>query len=394
MVAAMSAPLSPPRLHTLVLMSSLSVLTLTMFLPSLGSLAEDFAISYGRATLAFSGYLVASAALQLLFGPLSDRYGRRPVALGAILAYTFASLGCALAPNFAVFLIFRLIQSAIIGCAVMAPAIIRDMYEPGTAARRLGLMAMVMSLAPLFGPMVGGVLETSLGWRASFYVYAVLGLALLALIWFDLGETNTASKSSFRAQMRGYPGLLAARPFWGYALCMMLSVGAFFAFLAGAPLVAGPSFDLNAAQLGLVMGGITGAFGIGNAVSVRLAGRHGLFPMILAGRLVAVLGLSAALAGFLIGPGGLAIYMAGVLCVGLSNGLTMPSANAGVLSVRPDLAGSAAGLSGAMIVAGGAVVTSSVTPVLTLNPTPFRHLVILLLIATLALATLALVPRR
>ncbi len=353
----MRAAQSPPTLITLIFATALSVLTLNMFLPSLAHMSEDFGVDYGLMNVAVAGYLFVSAVLQLIVGPLSDRYGRRPVLLIAMVIFVAASIGCVLAESIWVFLSFRMIQAAVVAGPVLSSASIRDRYPPNEAASKLGYVAMAMSLVPMLGPMLGGALDMLFGWRAGFVLYSLLGAGVLLLLWADMGETNTNRSSTFAAQMREYPHLFRARRFWGYALCAAFSIGGFFSFITGAPLVAAAWFDLSPAMLGLGIGIITGGFMVGNFVTGRIAKRTQLTTMILFGRVVASVGPFCGLLLFIGNMGSVWVFFGSAICVGFGNGLTNANASAGVMSVRPKLAGSAAGLSGALIVALGAVLT-------------------------------------
>jgi Bcr/CflA subfamily drug resistance transporter len=289
------AATSPPRLITLVLLSALSILPVNMFLPSLATMAGDFGVDYALVNLSVAGYAGVAAVLQLLLGPLSDRYGRRPVLLGGLATFVLASLGCALAADIWTFLACRLLQGAVVSGYAVSLAVIRDTTEARRAASLIGYVAMAWAVAPMLGPLLGGTLEQYLGWRASFWTFVVLGAALFALCWTDLGETNRQRSQSLAAQFFAYPELLRSARFWAHALCMAFSTGAFYAFLGGVPLVASTHFDLSASALGLAMGSITAGFMLGSFLSGRYAQRFPLAAMMLAGRIVACSGLLAGL---------------------------------------------------------------------------------------------------
>ena len=233
-----AAATTPPKLSTLVLLTALSVLSLNMFLPSLSNMAEDLETDYALVSLSIAGYLAITSFLQLIMGPLSDRFGRRPVLLAGLVIFSFASLVCALATNIWVFLAFRLLQGAVISGAALSRAVIRDIAPEQEAASMIGYVSMVMAIAPMLGPMLGGTLDELFGWRASFITFAILGIAVLGLCWVDLGETNKSPSQTLTKQFQTYPELLRSQRFWGYALCMTFSAGGFYSFLAGAPLVA------------------------------------------------------------------------------------------------------------------------------------------------------------
>jgi MFS transporter, DHA1 family, multidrug resistance protein len=384
----------PPRLMTLILLTGVSVLSLNLFLPSLPQMTRDFRVDYAIVNLSISGYLMISAVLQLIIGPLSDRYGRRPVMLGAMGVFVLASLGCILATNIWVFLGFRMLQSAIIAGAVLSKAVIRDQYPSGQAASLLGYVAMVMAVAPMLGPTLGGAVEQLIGWRFSFVMLLLMGLVLVILTWVDLGETNFTRSETFAAQFRAYPDLLRSGLFWGYAISLSSSVGAFYTFLAGGPLVAALLFDLSPAAMGAGIGSITGGFMIGSFLAGRLASQVRLSTMMIAGRIVACGALTFGLAMFWSGAEHVLFLFGPVVFVGLGNGLTVPSANAGAMSVQPELAGSASGMSGAMMVAVGAVLSSLTAAVLTsAENAPFTLFGVMLATAVCGLASAVYVRR-
>jgi DHA1 family bicyclomycin/chloramphenicol resistance-like MFS transporter len=342
---------------TLILLTGLSVLSLNMFLPSLSNIAEAFDVEYSLMSVSISGYLVVAAVLQLIMGPLSDRIGRRPIVLMGLAMFVVASVGCLLAQSVWVFLGFRLLQGAVVGGMIVSRAIVRDTAEPAEAARLLGLIGTAMALAPFLGPSFGGMLDQLFGWRANFIAYALAGLVMLAICWRDLGETNSQPSATFAAQFRQYPELFRSRVFWGYTICLVFSIGAFYAFIAGAPHIGSAAFGLSAGWLGAGIGVISGGFMAGTYLSARLAHRMVLLRIVLVGRVCASVGPLIAI--FLLAAGFWhpVTFFAGAVSVGFGNGLTVPGGNVGVMSVDPQLAGSASGLSGALTVVGGAVFT-------------------------------------
>lgn len=379
------AAASPPRMVTLVLLSGLSVLSLNMFLPSLPNIAEAFQADYGLVNLSIAGYAGMTAVLMLIMGPLSDRFGRRPVLLVGLAIFILASLGCLLATNIWVFLLFRMLQGAIICGWVLSNAAIRDIAPAQEAASLMGYLAMAWSVAPMLGPMFGGLLDELFGWRASFVVFTGFGIAALGLCWIDLGETNKTPSDTFMKQFQTYPELFRSRRFWGYALCMAFSTGAFYAFLGGAPLVAKTVLALSPATLGFYMGTITAGFVLGSFLSGRYAKRYPLTTMMISGRIVACAGLMVGLALALAGIVNVISLFGATVFVGLGNGLTMPSSSAGAMSVRPELAGSASGLSGALTVGGGAVLSSITGAILTEENGAYALLGVMLFSSAMAL---------
>ena len=384
---------TPPHLVTIVLLTATSTLTLNMFLPSLSGMAEDFEVSYGLISLSVAGYLGITAVLQLILGPLSDRYGRRPVLLGAVAVFATASVGCTLAPDAYTFLAFRLLQGGIISGWAISQAIIRDQYDAQSSASLLGYISMAMAVGPMLAPIIGGALDQAFGWRATFMLYTTLGLVLMFLIWSDLGETNHNRTETLTAQIKDYPTLLQSRRFWGYAGCTAFSTASFYAFLAGVPLVAVADLGLEPAEIGVYIGSITGGFAFGSFLSGRYSKRFELTTMMMAGRVLACTGLTLGLIAVLLGWTSVAVVFSATLCVGLGNGITMPSANAGAISMRPKLTGSAAGLMGSATVATGAVVTTVTGFLVSLGNGPAILLSMMLLCAGIALLATLMVMR-
>ncbi len=354
----MFKPTSPPHLITLILLTAFSPLSLNMFLPSLAGIASDLGADYALASVAISGYLAVTAVVQLVVGPLSDRIGRRPVLLAALALFVVASLACALAQDIWTFLAFRMLQAGMISGYALSLAIVRDTTSERRTAGLIGYIGMAMALAPMVGPMLGGVLDTAFGWRANFYVYALSGLGLLLLCWVDLGETRPVRRADDGRVSAGMAALIGAPRFWAHALCTAFSTGAFYIFLAGAPLVAASVFGMTTAEIGLGIGSITAGFMTGGFVAGRLAPRVSPVTLMLTGRLVACSGLGFGLIAMTLGMVSPAVFFGGSVFVGLGNGITMPGSNARAMSVFPHLAGSAAGFSGALTVAGGALLTT------------------------------------
>jgi MFS transporter, DHA1 family, multidrug resistance protein len=369
---------TPPHILTLVLMTGMAALNMNILLPSLPSLAEHYGTGYAVVQLAVSAYMAVTAILQLVIGPLTDRYGRRPVLLASFVVFLLATLGCALAPNIETFLFFRLVQAVVASAITVSRAIVRDMVEPDQAASMISYVTMGMALAPMLGPVIGGVLDEALGWQAVVWLTFGLGLLVFAISWADLGETNTAQSADFGAQFRALPELARSRRFWGYSATAALASGAFFAFLGGGPYVATQVLGLSPSALGFYFGLIALGYMFGNFLSARFAARAGMNRMMIVGTLVSSGGLMLSIACFGLGIVHPAAFFGCMLVVGLGNGLTLPSANVGTVSVRPHLAGSASGIGGAMMVGGGAALAALAGALLGPGTGPWPLLAIML----------------
>lgn len=349
---------TPPHLLTLVALSGVSALSMNVFLPSLPGMARDFDVDYGVMQLSVSAYIGASAVLQLLGGPLSDRFGRRPVVIWGLVGFLLATIGTLLATTATTFLIFRLAQSVITVCMLVPRAVIRDLYDGDRAASMLGYVTMGMAVVPMMAPVFGGILDELFGWQANFAVMGILGIAVLALAYRDMGETVRGGGMSLRAQMVNYPILARSHRFWGYCLAATLSSGAFFAYLGGAPFVGEQVFGLTPKQVGYWFAAPSIGYLLGNFLSARFSPVMGLNRMILIGAITCLVALSAALLVDLMGFVHPLVFFGAIALMGLGNGMVLPNANAGMMSVRPELAGTASGLGGALAVAGGAALSA------------------------------------
>lgn len=243
-----------PRLSVLIALSALAILPLNMFVPSLPNIARDLGADFALVNLAVAGYAIATAVAHLIAGAMSDRFGRKPVALAALAIYTLASIGCSLATDITTFLVCRMFQATVIAGYAVSLAAIRDTSDEGGAASRIGYVSSAWAVAPMIGPTVGGLLDSAFGWRANFVAFAVLGLAGLWLVAFHLKETNHHRTASFALQLKGYGELGRSPPFWAYALCMAFGIGTLYAFLGGAPLVAAQLGGLSSTALGAYKG--------------------------------------------------------------------------------------------------------------------------------------------
>lgn len=378
---------TPPHIITLVVIAGVAALCMNVFLPSLAAMALYFEVDYAVMQFAVSGYLAATACLQLIIGPLSDLFGRRPVMLASIAIMIIATLVCMLAPNITVFMIGRVAQAAVVSGFVLARAIVRDMVPMEQAASMIGYVTMGMSVVPMIGPTVGGLLNDISGWQSSFALLALLGVGILALAWFDLGETNHNRSASFSQQFHAWPELLRSPLFWGYALTSTFSSGMFFSFLGGAPFVGSVLYGLAPAMLGLQFFFMASGYMLGNFVSGRYASQIGITRMMLSGNVIAIAGIVTAIVLISSGAESAYAFFVPLALIGVGNGVTLPSANAGMVSVQPHLAGSASGLGGAMTIGGGAVLSVLASSVLSREDGTWPLLIVMLATGLVALLT-------
>lgn len=378
---------TPPKIVTLTLLAGLSALTMNIFLPSLPGMAKWFDVPYSLMQLSVALYLALSAVLQVIIGPLSDRYGRRKVVLGALGLFLLATVGTLAAQNATAFLFFRMAQAVIAAGMVLSRAVVRDMVSDAEAASMIGYVTMGMSLVPMIGPVIGGLLDEAFGWHANFALLLGLGLIVTWLVWADMGETATLKQTSFSQQMRQYPGLLTSRRFWGYCLSAGFASGCFFAYLGGAPYVGTEIFGLSSSGVGALFALTAVGYAAGNFLAGRYSVRIGMNRMVLLGTMITTLGLGLLALITAAGLSGPEVFFGMTMFMGIGNGLCLPNANAGILSVRPELAGTASGLGGAIIIGGGAGLTALAGHLL--GPGSSEMPLILLMLATSLASVLA-----
>ena len=357
-------------------------------------MARAFEAEYQLVQLSVALYLGMNAVLQLVIGPLSDRYGRRPVVLGSLMLFVAASIGCALSQDIYVFLMFRMIQAVVITGLVLSRAIVRDMVPQDRAASMIGYVTMGMAVVPMIGPAIGGVLDEAFGWQSAFWLLAILGVVIVALVWRDLGETAPMTNTSFAKQFRDSPELFQSQRFWGYCLAATFASGAFFAYLGGAPYVGSDVFGLSQATVGVLFGAPAIGYMLGNGISGRYSERFGIDAMIFWGTIISVVGLSMALAVHYVGVRTPLSFFGFMTALGLGNGLVIPNTMAGMLSVRPHLAGTASGVGGALMLSGGAALSAFAGWILTQGTTAAPLLWTMIATSVLAVLAILTVIRR
>lgn len=385
---------TPPHVSTLILLAGMSALVMNIFLPSLPRMAAYFDTTYAVMQLSVPLYLLCSAILQLFIGPLSDNLGRRPVMIVALVLFMVATLGCIFAPNATVFLIFRVGQAVMATAMVLSRAVLRDLYTQDQAASKIGYVTMGMALVPMIAPAVGGTIEQYAGWQLTFWLMFFIALGILLLVIRDMGETARETSNTILGQFKEYPELLRSPRFWGYAMASGFCSGAFFAYLGGAPFVGATVFGLDPFWLGIYFGAPAVGYFTGNWITGMFATRFGVNAMVLWGCIANACGSSISLLIFLSGYGSAEVFFGMMTLVGLGNGLCIPNATAGMLSVRPHLAGTASGLGGAIMIGGGSGL--AVLAGLLLTPETGAYPLLLLMLGTAIAGVIAimLVVRR
>ncbi len=351
----------------LVTVSTTGPLAMNIFVPSIPGLMSEFSVSSGTVQLTLTVYLAGIAVSQLFYGPLSDRYGRRPAMLAGLTLYIVGSLLCAVATSIETLMAARFAQ-ALGGAAgmVLARAIVRDLHGREASASVLGYITMVWVLVPMFAPALGGLLEQVSTWRASFYVLSFFGGGVLMLTIWRLPETNPASKRDAAETARlltGAAGLIRQPRFIGYTLTLGFCSAVFFSFIAGAPFLMVEVLNRSPLDYGLWFMLVSVGYMTGNFLSGRYSQRIGIDRMIAIGNALAIAGTLIMLIAAVSGALAPLTLFAPMLIVTLGNGMTVPNGTAAAISVLPKTIGAAAGLSGFAQIAIGAV-ASQVTGVL------------------------------
>jgi MFS transporter, DHA1 family, multidrug resistance protein len=334
----------------LTAMVALGPISTDLYLPSLPAIGAAFAVDSARVQLTLSVFLAGFAVSQLIYGPLSDRFGRRPLILGGMAIYLLASLACAFATSIEMLVLARFAQ-AVGACVgpVLGRAAVRDIYGRERAARMLAYMGMVMALAPAFGPILGGILEVHFGWRANFLALAAFAVVLLAATVVTLPETNQwKSRDATRPGrlVATYLGLLRHRSYIGYVLIVAFTYSGIFSFISGSSFVLIGLLGLSPDVYGFCFAAIVVGYMIGAFLSGRFTLRLSLERMVQFGTAVQILG----------GLAGVALYAAGIVTVTsivgpvvvfmIGTGLVLPNAQAGAIGPFPRIAGSASALLG------------------------------------------------
>ena len=391
---AMSAqPIAKPSfIALLIAVSAVSPLGINMYLPSMPGMARALGVDFSTVQLTLSLYLAAMAIGQLIIGPLSDRFGRRPVLLTGLSIFVVGSLICLTAQNVSVLIFGRVVQ-AMGGCAgiTLSRAIVRDLYGRDQVASMIGYVTMGMAVAPMIAPTIGGVLDTFYGWRASFAFLVVFGALALLFAALQLSETNRnrGSAGDKGQLLRNYRALFRSRLFWGYTLATSFISAMFFSFLAGAPYVMIEIMGRSPAEYGFFFALVPSGYILGNFITARFAVTTGQNRMLLTGMLIGLVGVGTMAAAFALGLIHPLALFAPMFLIGAANGLVLPNGIAGAISVKPDAAGAAAGLSGSFQIGFGALVAPIVGSLLSTTVWPL--IAIMTVCSLLGLAAFGLV---
>src|SRR3984885_4412622 len=344
----------------LVAMNGVAPISLYILVPALPKLATTFGRDISIAQMTVSLYMVGLACSQIIMGPLSDRFGRRPALLAGLGLMVVASIGCVLAETLPQLIAARFLQA--LGGAtgmVVSRAIIRDLYPRERVGAMISLVIAVMMIAQMVSALFGGLLEIAFGWRSIFYVITAAALLVTIGIAVALPETRRARDpgpgSGFRGDIRG---LIGSRAFIGYMLCQVLASQIIFTFAGAGPYIVVTQMGRSSAEYGAWFAATGFAYLIGSLFCVRFAPRHSLERLIWFGLalqfLGAVLNLIWGIAGLNLAPS----WLFGTqMLVMFANAFVMSNSAAGAISVRPEAAGTASGAMGFLQMGLGALIS-------------------------------------
>ncbi|WP_313950970.1 multidrug effflux MFS transporter [Accumulibacter sp.] len=343
----------PPSFGLAVLLTTLVALgplSTDLYLPALPTLARVFASDAGGVQLTLSVFLAGFACGQIFYGPLSDRFGRRPIMLGGLAIYCLATIGCIFAPSIELLIAARFVQ-AIGACAgpVLGRAVVRDVWGAIESARIIAYMGGAMAIAPLLGPTLGGFLTVLFGWQSNFVVLLIVSVVLFVAVARLLGESNVhrhPQATNPRQVVANFRLLLADRRYLGYVLSFSFSYSALFAFISASSFVLSDRYGLTPELFGMSFGIVVSGYLLGSLASGKLVRRLGGDTLLACGAWLGAIAGATMAALELWGVHSLASTLGPMFFCTAATGLVMPNAIAKALAPYPKMAGSASALMG------------------------------------------------
>ncbi len=334
----------------LALLTGLGPLSVDMYLASFPEIGRLLAAGPADVQLTVSFYLLGFAIGQVVYGPFSDRHGRKPVLLIALAIYLAGTLLCMMAPSIGVLIAGRILQAfGAAGAVVLPRAVVRDLYEGPQVARQMSSMATIMAVAPLVAPLIGSVLQTLFGWRSNFAALLLAGVAAAAAVWLLLPEsvrTRAAAPVSVGSVLRSYRDFLGNASFVAHLVIVACCLAGLFAWISATSFVLQELFGLSPIAFGLSFTIGSAGYMLGTAIASRVVMRWGIGRTMGAGTAAMAAGGLAMMGALALGLSnapamvfGMAVYLCGM-------GMVLPQAQAGALLPFPDRAGAASSLVG------------------------------------------------
>ena len=335
---------------TLTMLLALHASTIDTLLPAIPGIRSEFAVGAGAGQLSISAFVYAFAAVQLVYGPLSDRFGRRSVLLWSMSLFTLGTVLAFAAGSFETLVVSRVVQGIGAGAApAVARAVIRDIYGPERSGQVLSYIMAAFGIIAVANPIAGGVLTDWFGWRAVFVYMTVYGALILVLVWFRLAETLPARQVGglgFRRLLGNYRTMLTDRRFVVITICTCCIHASMFGWLSGSVLVFIDSWGATPSLAGTYISISLGGFIVGSMVAGRISGRLGSTRLIDAGNLVCLSSAAVALVPAFAGVQSAPYMIAPVVVFMFGVGFVIPPASAAAIAPFPSMAGAASSFLG------------------------------------------------
>jgi DHA1 family bicyclomycin/chloramphenicol resistance-like MFS transporter len=341
-----------------VAITACGTLGMHLIIPALPDTARALGVTPGTIQLTITLYLIGLAMGQLLYGPISDRFGRRPVLLAGLGLFTLSGIATAIAPGALTLVAARILQS-IGACAglVLGRAIVRDSATPDRAAAQLAMLTLVMSAAPAIAPVLGGYATAWFGWRAAFALLALVGAVTLVLAVLLLPETNRAQPAPRSSMLFSSIRLFRSRAFCGYVLGGAFTTTSFYAFMAASPFILVDLLHEPTERVGLYYLLLMVGVAAGSLTANRIAGRIRVQVALRVANSFAIIGAALFMLADLAGILSVATVIAPIVLFMVGAGMASPFALSGAVSVNPHAIGTASGLYGFTQMAYGAFCT-------------------------------------
>ena len=343
-----------PTNITLSAIAGIYILAQVIIVPALPDLGVIFSSDYRIIQLSVSAFSIGAAIVNLIAGPLSDRFGRRPIAIGFFVIFILSSLGSYFSENIYIFLFFRFLQASSAAGMVLARVIVGDIYSGSKATIMFGYISTIMAIGPLIGPLLGGLISDYFGSMQIFNFLSLLGFFLFVLIVYDLKETNFNRSANMLSQIKSYPLLLSSMQFWPPTLVSAFSFSIFGIFFVGAPYVAAEVYDLSPSQIGMLMALMPLGFVPGNIIVGKLVNRFSTRLLLMTGSILLIIGPSLSFFTSNLHTHQLAFFIP-MIIMAFGTGVIWPVANTAIIQAVPSLAGSATGISSALMVTTSAI---------------------------------------
>ena len=346
-----AAPAGWYVLGVLSLLMGFGSISTDLYLPAMPAMGRALGADAGMIELTISGYLIGFSLGQLLWGPISDRYGRRPSVSAGLIFFIIGSAGCALARTAEALIAWRIAQAVgACACVALSRAMVRDLYEGNRAAQMLSTLMTIMTIAPILGPLVGGQIVALAGWRAVFWALVTVGTLTFVFLW-TIPETLPARRrntESLGLAIRYYGELLRHRKILGYAITGGFLYVGMFAYVAGTPFIYINYYHVSEQQFGYFWGIVIAGAAAANLINAKLVIRHGYDRILLTGTMV------MALAAFVVagtagtGWGGIWGLVLPLFVFVSSIGFIVANSVAGAMTCFPRRAGTVSALVGAI----------------------------------------------